>query len=79
MLEINLMLAGENSMKPNNDRRLMLMFFHYIVSLVAFGFIFIYRAELQEYGTFWLYLLITFLLLALAIFETYRYRKGKQS
>lgn len=66
-------------MKSSTDRRLMLMIFHYIVSIVALIFIFIYREQLQEVGTFWIYLVVTFILLALAIFETYRYRKGRSS
>lgn len=63
----------------STDRRLMLMVFHYLVSIVALIFIFIYREQLQEVGTFWIYLVVTFILLALAIFETYRYRKGRSS
>lgn len=66
-------------MKSSADRRLMLMIFHYLVSIVALIFIFIYREKLQEVGTFWIYLVVTFILLALAIFETYRYRKGRSS
>ncbi|OZS77839.1 hypothetical protein CF394_08780 [Tetzosporium hominis] len=66
-------------MNKSSDRRLMLMFFHYLVSIAALIFIFIYKERLQEVGTLWIYILVTLLLLALAIFETYRYRKGKSS
>ncbi|WP_342526564.1 hypothetical protein MKY84_12995 [Chryseomicrobium sp. FSL W7-1435] len=66
-------------MNKSSERRLMLMFFHYIVSIAALIFIFIYREQLQEVGTLWIYVLVTCLLLALAIFETYRFRKGRKS
>ena len=66
-------------MNKSSDRRLMLMFFHYLVTIAALIFILVYRESLQEVGTFWIYVLVTLLLLALAIFETYRYRKGKSS
>lgn len=64
-------------MKSTKEKRLMLMIFHYIVSIAALIFIFIYREQLQDLGTLWLYVIITACLLALAIFETYRYRKGE--
>ena len=66
-------------MTKTTDRRSMLMFFHYIVSIAALIFIFLYRTELQEVGTFWIYVVVTCILLGLAIFETYRYRKGKKT
>lgn len=66
-------------MNKSSDRRLMLMFFHYLVSSAALIFILVYRERLQEVGTFWIYLVVTLVLLALAIFETYRYRKEKSS
>ncbi|MFC4354981.1 hypothetical protein ACFO0S_07975 [Chryseomicrobium palamuruense] len=66
-------------MKSTREKRLMLMIFHYIVSIAALIFIFIYRERLQELGTLWLYIGITVILLALAFFETYRYRKENHS
>lgn len=66
-------------MKTTREKRLMLMVFHYIVSIAALIFIFIYREQLQELGNLWLYLVITGLLLALAVYETYRYRKENHS
>lgn len=66
-------------MNKSSDRRLMLMFFHYLVTIAALIFIFVYRERLQEVGTFWIYIIVTLLVLALAVFETYRYRKGKSS